>query len=117
MSLIDALKEFDKRYDEVNEMWATEIADLYNSSKIDPKSAKFEKLAQKINKKYADIASDILVARDEVYQQLVKEQNEEYFAEFSDPNREVPTAIVDENGRPVGKKWVDGHWVDIETKK
>jgi len=117
MALVDELKKLDNKYDQINEMWAEEIKKLCLNEKIKPNSRKFEKMVAQINKKYANMAADVLVDRDEVYVALVKQQNEEYFAQFSDPERETPAAMVDENGRPIGKKWVDGHWVDVDVKK
>ena len=117
MSLEDELKSYDKQYEHVVEMWGEEIKKLCQDEKIKPDSRKFEKMVAKINHKYADIASDILVEREEVYEKLVQEQNEEYFSQFSEPEKDEPVAVVDENGRPVGKKWVDGHWVDVDVKK
>ena len=117
MSLEEQLKSLDKKYDQVVEMWGEEIKSLCQNEKIKPDSRKFEKMVSKINDKYAEISSDILLEREDVYAQLAKEQNEAYFAQFSDPKKEAPTAIVDENWRPIGKKCVNGEWVDVDVKK
>lgn len=117
MSLAEELKSLDAKYEKVVELWGEEIKQLCQNEKIKPNSRKFEKMVAKINHKYAEIGSDILVERDEVYAELVKQENEEYFAQFSDPKKETPVSDVDENGRPIGKKWVDGHWVDVDVKE
>ena len=117
MSLEAELRKLDKQFEQVVEMWGEEIKNLCNDEKLKPDSRKFEKMVAKINHKYAEISSDILVDREEVYNALVKQQNEEYFAQFSEPKKDVPESDVDENGRPIGKKWVDGHWVDVDVKK
>lgn len=117
MSLEDRLKNLDKQYEHIVELWGEEIKKLCEDATIKPNSRKFEKMVAKINHKYADMASDVLVEREEVYDKLVEEQNEEYFSQFSDPVKDEPASVVDENGRPIGKKWVDGHWVDVDVKK
>ena len=116
VDLVEQIKELDKIYDSINEKWGQEVAALINSG-IGVNSKKYEKELKKINKMYADMASDVLLDRDDLYNELLKEREEEYLSQFQDPEREEELPKVDENGRPVGKKWVDGQWVDINRKK
>ncbi|MBQ8468333.1 MAG: hypothetical protein IJ542_01085 [Clostridia bacterium] len=116
LDFAEKIRELDKQYDFVNECWGKEVADLIGTG-IDVNSKKYEKELKKINKKYADLASDILLIRDEYYEKLVKQRTEEMEQEFQEPEeKKKKKGELDENGRPIGKKWVNGEWVDVDIK-
>lgn len=114
MNNLEIIAEIDRRMEALHERWSSEIADIVNVKKISPTSLKYEKALKKLEDKYAGQIAELLLDREEIYNKEYLRQEEEYEAEFI--NAEEPEKVVDDYGRPIGKYWKDGKWVEHKKK-
>lgn len=111
---IDTIIDLDAKLDFVVKKWGQDIEELVKNPLIKKNSKKYDAEIKKINAKYKDLVSDILMVREELFHIGAKKQEEEYFSQFKDKAPEIKK--TDEYGRPIGKKWVNGKWVDVDVK-
>lgn len=112
---IDMIAEIDDQLDFVTKKWAQEIQEISQNPLIKAGSKKFDAECNKINKKYKDLVAQMLILREDIFHEGARKQEESYQNQFQE--RSLTTVSkTDEYGRPIGKKWVDGAWVDVDVK-
>ena len=112
---IDLIEDLDAKLDFVIKKWAQDMNEVIKNPLIKRNSKKYDIEVKKVNDKYKDLVADILLVREELFHLGAKKQEEEYMSKFQDKKpKEKPK--TDEYGRPIGKKWVDGKWVDVDVK-
>ncbi len=115
MNLVEFIAELDKRIELVQNTWTDDLVVLLANDKIPEGSARYTREYNKLAKKYAPIVAELLEIRKEAYNKQANLENKEYEERFVEVKKEDDSP-VDANGRPKGKMWKNGQWVEYKKK-